>query len=124
MWTRRSSKHPRIGDNLCQVELSEIVAGSLLEEARIRAGLSQAELAARAGISQPDVSAYETGRRQPSIPTLSKLLAAAGFELRTRLEPLDDHDEVIARWEAARPDAEVAEWRRQQAAAAARASEL
>ena len=56
--------------------------GSLLREARQHAGLTQAELARRSATRQSAVSAYETGRRGPSIPTLARLLAAAGFELR------------------------------------------
>jgi hypothetical protein len=43
------------------------------------------------------VSAYERDRRQPTIPTLMRLLNAAGFELSMRLVPTDPHDEVLAR---------------------------
>lgn len=56
-------------------------AGSLLRQARTAAGLSQAELASRAGLTQSVVSVYESGRRQPAVPTLAALVAAAGFEL-------------------------------------------
>lgn len=63
--------------------------------ARQRSGLTQDELAAQAGITQQVVSAYETGRREPTLPTLKKLLAAAGFEMRIHLEPLDRHDESL-----------------------------
>ena len=45
------------------------------------AGLSQAELAERAGTSQATISAYESGAKQPSVATLSRLLAAAGSRL-------------------------------------------
>jgi len=41
------------------------------------------------------ISAYEHDRRQPTLPTLLKLLKAAGFDLRMHLEPYDDHDEVL-----------------------------
>jgi predicted nucleotidyltransferase/DNA-binding XRE family transcriptional regulator len=56
-------------------------AGTLLRQARKRAGLSQAELAARAGVTQSVISAYESGQRQPSIPALTRLIEAAGFQL-------------------------------------------
>ena len=56
-------------------------AGRLLREARKRAGLSQVELALRAGITQSVVSAYESGRRQPSLPTLMDLVRATGMDL-------------------------------------------
>jgi transcriptional regulator with XRE-family HTH domain len=43
--------------------------------------MSQAELAASAGVAQSVISAYEAGRRQPSLPTLAKLIEAAGYDL-------------------------------------------
>jgi transcriptional regulator with XRE-family HTH domain len=52
-----------------------------LREARERAGLSQAALAELTGTSQATISAYETGRKRPSIDTLSRLLAATGQRL-------------------------------------------
>lgn len=52
-----------------------------MREARRRAGLSQAELGRRAGTTQSVVSAYESGARQPSVPMLARLVAAAGLEL-------------------------------------------
>src|SRR3954462_11097337 len=55
--------------------------GVTLHAARTRAGLSQAELARRAGTSQANVSAYETGAKQPSVATFSRLLAATGARL-------------------------------------------
>ncbi|HLX47760.1 MAG TPA: helix-turn-helix domain-containing protein [Streptosporangiaceae bacterium] len=56
-------------------------AAALLRQARRGAGLSQQELAARAGVTQSVISAYESGHRQPSLPTLSALIEAAGYEL-------------------------------------------
>ena len=59
----------------------DLMAGALLRQARQRAGLSQVELAAKAGVSQSVISAYESGHRQPSLPTLAALIEAAGYEL-------------------------------------------
>ena len=56
-------------------------AGSAIRAARGRAGLTQQDLATLAGTSQATVSAYERGRKQPSLATLSRLLAAAGSRL-------------------------------------------
>src|ERR1700683_2771684 len=56
-------------------------AGKLLQRARREAGLTQAELAARAGTTQSVVSAYESGHRQPAIPTLAALVEPAGGEV-------------------------------------------
>jgi predicted nucleotidyltransferase/DNA-binding XRE family transcriptional regulator len=57
------------------------MAGALLRQARQHAGLSQVELAARAGVTQSVISAYESGHRQPSLPTLAALVEAADCEL-------------------------------------------
>lgn len=62
-------------------------AGSLLRDARTRAGLSQSELGRRAGVAQSVISAYEAGARQPALPTLAKLVRGAGFELDMTLRP-------------------------------------
>jgi transcriptional regulator with XRE-family HTH domain len=56
-------------------------AAASLRAARHRAGLTQAALAQRAGTSQATISAYESGRKEPSVETLSRLLAAAGARL-------------------------------------------
>jgi predicted nucleotidyltransferase/DNA-binding XRE family transcriptional regulator len=60
-------------------------AGALLREARLRAGLTQARLAQRAGVAQSVISAYESGRRQPSLPVLLGLLRASGHLLDASL---------------------------------------
>jgi transcriptional regulator with XRE-family HTH domain len=56
-------------------------ASSSLRDARRRSGLTQAELARRAGTSQATISAYEHGRKEPSVETLGRLLAACGVRL-------------------------------------------
>src|ERR1700684_4379551 len=71
-------------------------AAALLQLARIKSGLSQRQLSERAGVPATMISAYERDRRQPTIPTLLRLLKAAGFELSMRLVPSDTHDEVLA----------------------------
>lgn len=53
----------------------------MLRETRHRAGLTQVELAHRAGVTQSVISAYESGHRQPALPTLATLVEAAGLEL-------------------------------------------
>jgi len=58
-----------------------VLPGRLLKEARRRAGLTQVELARRAAIAQSVISAYETGSRQPSLPTLQRLVSATGMQL-------------------------------------------
>jgi uncharacterized protein len=63
------------------VDHADKTAGSLLRRARLGAGISQAELAFRAGVAQSVISAYEAGRRQPSLPTLARLIDSAGSDL-------------------------------------------
>ena len=62
-------------------------AAELLRNARQRAGLTQHALAQRAGITQSVISAYESGRREPSYATLTRLVKSAGFDLKPHLEP-------------------------------------
>ena len=56
-------------------------SGCLLVRAREAAGLSRAALAVAAGTSRPTLSAYEHGRKSPTLDTASRILAAAGYEL-------------------------------------------
>jgi transcriptional regulator with XRE-family HTH domain len=62
-------------------------AAALIREARRRAGLTQQELAARSGTSQPTLSTYESGRKDPSVATLERLLAATGAQLAVKRDP-------------------------------------
>jgi len=71
------------------------LAAGLIRTARDRAGMTQSGLAEAAGLTQQAVSAYETGRKEPTIPTVQRILAAAGFEMRIRLERIDYHDESL-----------------------------
>jgi transcriptional regulator with XRE-family HTH domain len=68
-------------------------AASLLRTARMRAGLTQRDLASAAGTSQSAVAAIESGRKQPTVATLERLLAAAGTELL----PADPEQAVLLR---------------------------
>jgi transcriptional regulator with XRE-family HTH domain len=97
-----------------EIEGVERVAGDLLRLARVKAGLTQAEFARRAGVGQPLVSAYEGGHRQPTVPTLIRLLEAAGLELRMRLEVSDPQARAAAEWTAGRPAEERERWAREQ----------
>jgi transcriptional regulator with XRE-family HTH domain len=71
-------------------------AAALLQLARLKAGLSQRQLAELAGVPTTMISAYERDRRQPTLPTLMRLLRAAGFDLRMRLEPHEMADERVS----------------------------
>jgi uncharacterized protein len=66
------------------------VAGDLIAQIRRTSGLNQAELARRSGIQSSVLSAYERGRRQPSVSALVRIARAAGLELE--VSPLTDAD--------------------------------
>jgi transcriptional regulator with XRE-family HTH domain len=96
-------------------------SAGLLQLARLKSGLSQGQLAELAGVPATMISAYERDKRQPTMPTLLKLLRAAGFDLQMHLVPHDPHDDVLANLEQRRParertrrDRQIAKWRQAQ----------
>lgn len=62
----------------------------ILRTARQRSHLSQTDLARRAGVAQSVISAYESGRREPSVQTLARLVEATGHELVLDAVPAPD----------------------------------
>lgn len=57
------------------------MSGQLIEHARRLAGLTQTDLAELAGTSRPTLSAYESGRKSPTLATAERILTVAGFTL-------------------------------------------
>jgi transcriptional regulator with XRE-family HTH domain len=99
-------------------------AAGLLQLARLKTGLSQGRLAELAGVPATMISAYERDKRQPTLPTLLRLLRAAGFDLCMQLVPLEDHDDVLANLEdqrhpaeRSRRDRQITAWRHAEPAA-------
>lgn len=72
---------------MAMAENANRIAGDLLREARANAGVSQAQLALRAGVPRSTVERIEAGSRQPSLPTLYRLLAALELSIEPRLVP-------------------------------------
>lgn len=54
---------------------------TIIELARVAAGLTQAQLAARAGTTQSAVSMYERRRKVPMLDVVERLVQAAGADL-------------------------------------------
>ena len=61
--------------------------GAVLRDARTRARLSQADVARRSGVAQSVISAYESGRREPGVQTLARLVEATGHQLALDVVP-------------------------------------
>ena len=57
------------------------MSGRMLRHARGRAQLTQRELSARVGIPQETIARIETGRVDPRVGTLDRLLEGCGFGL-------------------------------------------
>jgi transcriptional regulator with XRE-family HTH domain len=57
------------------------VAAELIARIRRASGYSQTQLAQRSGIDRSVLSAYENGRRQPSVAALARIAAAGGMQL-------------------------------------------
>lgn len=64
-----------------------MTSGTIIREARTRAGLSQAELGARVDRDRAQIARWETDAVQPAFETLRELVEACGFELDYVLRP-------------------------------------
>lgn len=93
-----------------------VTAAALLRSAREAAHLSQNDLARRAGVAQSVISAYESGRREPSLPMLTRLIGATGHELDIGIVASPGHLRGL-------PDSPLARRLRQRRAAILRAAE-
>jgi transcriptional regulator with XRE-family HTH domain len=64
-----------------------MTSGTLIREARLRAGLSQGELSERSGKDRAQIARWERDVVQPSFETLRELVRACGFDLDLALVP-------------------------------------
>ncbi len=97
-------------------DAADSAAGGLIAEARALAGLTQRELARRAKTSAAAIANYENGHQQPRFNTLVRLIEAAGFELRCRVDAPDEQDRLYRAWERSAPREPLEDWYRRQAA--------
>ena len=63
-------------------------AARAIRTAREAAGLSKRALARRAGTSPAAIVAYESGTREPTLPTLARILSAAGARVDLNVAPV------------------------------------
>jgi len=66
-----------------------VTSGTLIRQARLRAGLSQVELSERSGKDRAQIARWERDVVQPSLETLRDLLRACGFDLELALVPYE-----------------------------------
>jgi transcriptional regulator with XRE-family HTH domain len=66
-----------------------MTSGSLIREARLRAGFSQGDLSERSGKDRAQIARWERDVVQPSFETLRVLLRACGFDLDPNLVPYE-----------------------------------
>ncbi len=69
-----------------------MTSGTLIRQARTRAGLSQGELARRSGKDRAQIARWERDAVTPSLETLRELLQACGFDLDLSLVPYRGRD--------------------------------
>lgn len=84
------------GVNLTSVILAPMKGGSIIRDARRRAGLTQDQLARRLGTSQSAIARWESGAVSPTLETLSRVVEACGLSLTIILGDADDHDLGLA----------------------------
>jgi transcriptional regulator with XRE-family HTH domain len=77
--------------------MGAVTSGTLIREARLRAGLSQGELSERSGKDRAQIARWERDVVQPSFETLRDLVRACGFDLDFNLVPYDRDDREAAR---------------------------
>jgi ribosome-binding protein aMBF1 (putative translation factor) len=70
--------------------------GSIVREARRRAGISQEQLAARLSTTQSAVARMERGRTEPSFARVVEAVRVCGLDLLPRLLEVDDADWSVA----------------------------
>lgn len=69
-----------------------MTTGTLIRQARLRAGLSQVQLSERSGKDRAQIARWENDAVQPSLETLRELLQACGFDLELTLVPFRPPD--------------------------------
>lgn len=88
--------------NTAAVYDQHVTSGTLIRQARTRAGLSQVQLAERSRKDRAQIARWERDAVTPSLETLRELLHACGFDLDLSLVPYRGPDaQLEARLEKA-----------------------
>jgi transcriptional regulator with XRE-family HTH domain len=84
-WENRQLQDPEFCEAAARLEPGHQVA-----RLRIRQGLTQAQLAERSGTTQSAIARLESGRRDPSLTYLRRVLAALGYGFELSPRPLEE----------------------------------
>ena len=88
-------------DIIGSVESPEVapvrLTSARLRELRLSAGMTQAALGRRVGLPTTVISAYECGRRQPSLEIAGRIIDALGYDVRfaRRLDPVEQGRKLV-----------------------------
>jgi len=63
---------------------------SVLREKRLATGLSQEKFAEKVGLSMRSISLLETGKQQPTLPTLNNIAKALNIKTSELLELIEN----------------------------------
>ncbi|MEO7071400.1 MAG: helix-turn-helix transcriptional regulator [Nostocoides sp.] len=77
-------------------DIPSFTAREILRQVRQIKGISQAEFGELAGVGQATIAAYESRRRQPTVPTLERLVRAAGLDIAWDIRAARDGDPRLA----------------------------
>lgn len=72
-----------------------MIAGDLIREARLRAGLTQAELGERLGKPQSVIARWERDDVSPSLETVRAVVRSCGLDLTFFMSKFDDSNVTI-----------------------------
>ena len=70
--------------------MNKLEIGQLIEERREKLSLNQGDLAEMTGITTKTIYLIETGKGNPSIDTLQKLLTVVGLEMIVQIKKTDE----------------------------------
>jgi transcriptional regulator with XRE-family HTH domain len=87
------------------------LAGTLVLTNRLKAGLSQRAVAERSGVTQAEICHIERGEKQPSLPTLGRILDALNVGLGVTSRLLDHRFSAAEIAEVVARDVQVSEER-------------
>jgi len=82
-----------------------MTAAQLIQEARLKAGLTQTELAERLGRERAQIARWEIGGQEPSFANVRAVVEACGFVLKVQIAVREETAALDAELEVSLVDA-------------------